>query len=516
MSELTKKAKKPHRVGWNGVVQKVPEPKKAAPSDPIPSAAENEFEARLDKGAMDIARAMLDPVTNKLSLHPYQKEVFDTWFNDLELIVYVLLWGRRAGKTTTLSGIAASELVMRPNTLNIWVTPTYEQGQIPKGCIEHILRAWGQLNERKTTRHNIVCKNGSVMYFRSWLQAENLLGLGPNTIFLDEARLLEAPDFSVVFWPMVLTSKGRIIMASSQSGPRGFFYETQLAGLPGPKKLPGYLTHTVHTESNPLCDEKRMEMFRRQYGKTFERECHCVALDLDEEGYLFKEEILKKGMSKLRPEEYNKEAIVLAIDSSGCLGTTGWMVGQGPQVLNSGAEAFGGFDPLLQKVRELLDEWTPDAVAVDGTSLGGNAFEYMVNNILKEKKLSIPVYPVNFSQGADDMDTFFNWRTEALFALRDAIQDDKFHFDPDDDRAFYVQLQTVRCATDDKNKKKCISKQSQREIHTEDTVDAALIMRDGQRRLGPKKRITKVEVSNRHGYTMSHHRHAVAMKGYIH
>jgi len=483
------------RAGWDGV--KLARPKKRPEKKAIEIEAEKALERRLDKGAMDLARAMLDKETNKLKLYPYQKIVFDKWFNDMDLIVYCLVWGRRAGKTTTLSGIAATELVMRPNTLNIWVTPTYEQGRIPMGCIKHILRAWGELNEKGSTRYNLVCKNGSVMYFRSWQQAENLLGLGPNTIFLDEARLLTAPDFEVVFWPMVLTSKGRIIMASSQSGPRGFFFDTQIAGKEGPKHVDGYLTHEVWSESNPLCDPKRMDMFKRQFGKVFERECHCVPLDLDDEGYLFKQDVLACGMAPAEEKEYKDMPVVLAIDAGGCLGTSGWAVAQGAKLIHSGAEAFGGFERLLEKTEELLDKFNPDAIATDGTSLGGNAFEFMLNMLLKSKGVSIPMFPVNFSAGADDIDKFANWRTEALFSLRDDMLEGRAKYDPEKDKALHVQLQTVRCATDDRNRHKCVSKLSQRDMHTEDTVDAWMIAREGQRRLGSGKRDKQVALDGR-------------------
>jgi len=447
-------------------------------------------------GAIKRAQAVIDPETKRLRLYEYQKEFFERWINDRSIIVLCGVWGRGAGKTTTACSAAAFEAVSRDGNQALWITPTYEQGEDAKRTTEYILKQWGAL--KNPMKHAIECSNDSVIEYCSWWQAENLLGKHPDSIYIDEARLLESIDMGMVFWPMVLNRGSRIMMISSAGAEVGFFYEAVQMGKPGPGHRDGFATYEVWSEKNPLCDQQRLDIMRDKWGRLFERECHCVFMQDSEEGYLFDQ----KTMEAAKISEGNtegglaegvreqdavvREQVVFGIDSAGCLGGSGWVVMRGNTVAESGLQYFGGFEPLLAFVEAKVREIRPDCIGLDGTSAGGNAFDYMVRDRLKRIGYECPVYPVVFNQAPDNPDSYANFRSERLFMLRDAMLDGEVKIDASKHRELVLQLQSVRMEPDIRGRQKCVSKKNRR---SEDIVDALLIAREAAKLYGPKQQV---------------------------
>lgn len=142
---------------------------------------------------------------------------------------FFLLCSRRLGKSFTLITYAFELCVSRPSTRILYLAPTGKDaadivtdivdGHLLVDCPENLRPAYDRQNKVYTF------KNGSIIRFKgvNGEHAENLRGGASNLIVLDECGSMDDLDYVVgsVCMPMVMTTSGRIILATTPSRSPG-------------------------------------------------------------------------------------------------------------------------------------------------------------------------------------------------------------------------------------------------------------------------------------------------------
>jgi len=154
--------------------------------------------------------------------YDYQKEFIDA-NNDRKAVV----GGRQCGKTTMMAWMAIHEFTMWPDTEILLVAPTARQSINFMRKLKKEIDEWienpDQYGIEEETKTRIKGKNGSRIQALPALE-ETIRGLTINSAFVDEAAFIDRHIFTSIISPMMATTDGQFVIASTAWGKEGYLY----------------------------------------------------------------------------------------------------------------------------------------------------------------------------------------------------------------------------------------------------------------------------------------------------
>ncbi len=143
----------------------------------------------------------------------------------------MLLCSRQSGKSTVCAVLATHEVLYRPGSLTLIVSPSQRQSGLLYAKIRAFYAALGDAAPRLVEESSLrlTLANGSSVVCLPGRE-ETIRGYSGATLLLvDEAALV--PDaMYVALRPMLAVSGGRIVLLSTPRGRRGFFYREWTEG----------------------------------------------------------------------------------------------------------------------------------------------------------------------------------------------------------------------------------------------------------------------------------------------
>jgi hypothetical protein len=138
----------------------------------------------------------------------------------------LLLCGRQSGKSQAAAAVALREALLRPRSLVLLLSPSQRQsGELFKDKLLPLYNALGRpVPTVQESALTMQLANGSRIVSLPGEEGTIRCYSGVRLLVVDEAaRVPDALYFSVR--PMLAVSRGRLIVASTPFGRRGFFYD---------------------------------------------------------------------------------------------------------------------------------------------------------------------------------------------------------------------------------------------------------------------------------------------------
>lgn len=179
-------------------------------------------------------------------------------FIDAESRRKQLCCGRQVGKTEICAGAGLHGATTNDDHTVLIVAPTQRQSsnlfkRIKSMISKSPIEDWGI---ERSTQTIIEFKNGSrVICLPAGTDGSTIRGYTADYIIVDEAAFVPDEVFSSVLSPMLATTNGTMVLASTPFGTSGFFYEASLDGR--------WHTLRVPTAESPLVDESFIEEQRQ-------------------------------------------------------------------------------------------------------------------------------------------------------------------------------------------------------------------------------------------------------------
>lgn len=213
-------------------------------------------------------------------MYPYQADAVDSYARN-----QVWLWGRQTGKSTSDAVLALHQAVLFSGSLVLLLSASLRQSsELFRKVVEmyhrlkHPPKRLDDSSSLMTLQNGsrIVCLPGSEGTVRGYS--------APELVILDEAA--QAPDALYhAVRPMLLTSRGKLVLSSSAFAKLGFFWDIWRDR----RTLPEWDTHEVTVDRCPGVDHQKLEEDRRAMGAAvFAREYYNAFMAL--QGTLFSAE----------------------------------------------------------------------------------------------------------------------------------------------------------------------------------------------------------------------------------
>ncbi len=182
---------------------------------------------------------------------------------------------RQAGKSTAVGWRVAHRALFTPNYFVVCTAPSDRQSLELFQKIRGPLQAAGELDERpvKDNMHELVLQNGSrIICLPS--NADTIRGFSAvNELLVDEAAMVEDDVFTAVE-PMLIRSKGSLVLMSTPKGQRGHFHSIWTGGKGWDryevtwKEVLEY-GHFTQEDLDHFREENGEFMFRQEYSCEF-------------------------------------------------------------------------------------------------------------------------------------------------------------------------------------------------------------------------------------------------------
>lgn len=190
-----------------------------------------------------------------LGIEPFQ---YQEEFIDDDSKRKQLCCGRQVGKTEICAGDGLHDATVHDGHEVLIVAPTQRQSsnlfrRVKTMRRESPVEDWGVTRETQTI---IEFGNGSrIICLPAGTDGSTIRGYTADYIIVDEAAFVPDEVFSSVLNPMLATTDGTMILASTPFGTSGFFYEASLSER--------WTTLQVPTAESPLVDESFIEEQRQ-------------------------------------------------------------------------------------------------------------------------------------------------------------------------------------------------------------------------------------------------------------
>lgn len=194
-----------------------------------------------------------------------QKQAYDLLHRD-DIQYLVLRWSRQCGKTI-LCECLLMEYLFKPNTFNVYISPTFQLGRKVYAEIAKMLEPTGIIKKANSSTLTIETTYSSTLQFFS---IDGYVGIRGTTCdgicVLDECAYYpdilpngEEPWGNVIM-PIVKARKPKVVFISTPRGKRGMFWDAYLKAKEGAK---GYaeLSRTIYEDS--LATESEIEDIKK-------------------------------------------------------------------------------------------------------------------------------------------------------------------------------------------------------------------------------------------------------------
>lgn len=212
-----------------------------------------------------------------------QKQAYDLAHEDgtKEL---VLCWSRQSGKSV-LAEILLIEYLYKPNTTNVYISPTYQLGRKIHKEIIRLLTPTGIISKSNSSTLTIDTVLGSSLQFFTAQSPQAIRGTTCNGILIcDEAayypRVLPNGEdiWANVIYPITKARHPLKVLISTPMGKSGFFWEHYCQGLSGNEDGIKSIKRTIYDDS--LVSNEEIEAIKRQLPElSFRQEFLCEFVD---------------------------------------------------------------------------------------------------------------------------------------------------------------------------------------------------------------------------------------------
>jgi hypothetical protein len=238
------------------------------------------------------------------SVYPYQREVLDTPKDRV-----AITGGRQIGKTTMMAWLAIHEFTMYADHHILLVAPTQRQALNFMRKLKAEIREWvdnpDNYGIKEVTKSRIIGKNGSRIEALPALE-ETIRGLTIDSAFVDEAAFIDRHIFTSVISPMLATTDGIFMIASTAWGKEGYLYsrfdndEGEVADM--------WLTKQITSMENPDIPSTQIKEWRQDMTQMeFERE--VLGQFTDKKNAFFKNRDINASLEWARDEDAPRNVV---------------------------------------------------------------------------------------------------------------------------------------------------------------------------------------------------------------
>ena len=208
-------------------------------------------------------------------LHPGQLAVTKAIFNS-KCFYHTIVSPRQWGKSFFCCQLMLAYALNNPNSKLMYCSPTYAQAAKNYKEIIAGIQDSGLIKKFNGAENSIIFVNGSELFFKSVMNADNLRGYSINYMFLDECSSYKESIFNTVLRPMLSTIGKNCFLFSTPKGKSNFFYDMYMKGIDPNEKR--YASYKCVTADNPfanldeIADAKKVlpdSVFRQEYEAEF-------------------------------------------------------------------------------------------------------------------------------------------------------------------------------------------------------------------------------------------------------
>jgi hypothetical protein len=153
-------------------------------------------------------------------------------FEDLDTMAHAIMMSRRMGKTSTMVMIVAALMIHVPNFVCSVIANSYRAAQMFTDQVASVLRALGhdKLEPRNQKSVGLLFPGGDqrICWALPGKSTDNLRGLGPNLLILEEAAFVPEPTVKAVVIPVMIVNKTCIVAISTLSADANNFFNRSI------------------------------------------------------------------------------------------------------------------------------------------------------------------------------------------------------------------------------------------------------------------------------------------------
>jgi len=196
--------------------------------------------------------------------YEYQREIIDNQHERK-----CIAGGRQIGKTTMMAWMAVQEFTMYPNRHILLVAPTQRQALNFMRKLKSEIPEWVKNEDQYgldyVSKSKLEGKNGSIIEALPALE-ETIRGYTIDSVFADEAAFIDRKIYTSVLSPMLATTDGQFVLASTAWGKEGYFYDKFVED-------DYWDSYRISSLENPDIPSRQAEEWRRDMTQMeFERE----------------------------------------------------------------------------------------------------------------------------------------------------------------------------------------------------------------------------------------------------
>lgn len=307
--------------------------------------------------------------------YPYQKEFLDS---DNRRRLWVA--GRQVGKSTALAWLALHRFVMHPGSHTLIISPTQRQAkELFDVRLKEVISHWlddsavmEQVGIVYETKEEIEGTNGSRI--KALPSAARIRGFTADTIIVDEAHFIDNEVFVEKLKPMMFTTQGEFILASTPMGRTGYFYSKY-----GSENWATLQTSTY--ECPAILDEDIEEMEDEMTKRQFKQE--VMGIFGKSENQLIDPELIKACRytpedSESRFPDYQGGNIYLGVDIGRKIDPSTFVsVDDYGNVFHAERKDDYTIPETVNMVRRLHRENGYKKILIDETGIGGGPLDYL-------------------------------------------------------------------------------------------------------------------------------------------
>lgn len=228
----------------------------------------------------------------------------DPWQTDLLRSVWkraLLLASRQSGKSQVAAAVALGEVLARPRSLVLLLSPTLRQsGELFRDKLLPLWRALGRpLLDRAPTQLTLELANGSRVISLPESEGGIRSYSAVQLLVIDEAARV-SDDLYKAVRPMLAVSNGRLICMSTPFGKRGFFYEEWSSARPW--KRVRIAAEECPRIGKAFLAEERLSLGARWYRQEYE----CDFAEMV--GAVFRQEDIEAALTSMVAPLFTSEA----------------------------------------------------------------------------------------------------------------------------------------------------------------------------------------------------------------
>lgn len=286
--------------------------------------------------------------------------------------------GRQVGKSRMCAWRGLHKAVTSPDTQTLITAPTQRQSselfaQVKKEMsISPIPEAQWQIE--RETRTQIKFANGSrIICLPTGNDGSTIRGYTADLIIVDEAAFIDREIYEDVLEPMLATTDGTMILASTPWGTSGYFYDACT-------KFDGWDTKQVPMAASPLITEEYIDRQRRNKSTmTFKQE--VLGEFVSAADAFFPEGTVRRAFQGDPTKDTNAAFLGVDLARHGMDSSVFLSMDAAGNVFHLEASEDVPLTDGMGRIRKLHDEHEYDAIYIDETGLGGGVVDTLSEKI---------------------------------------------------------------------------------------------------------------------------------------